>query len=97
VFAVSYTKTSPSSGQSDGSIYVQIFGTSTPPLSVTFTEVSTGAIKYSNSNLTIKEFTANNLAAGDYKLTMTDVGPGGTGCNFVNAQGVLLGDVTLYP
>lgn len=96
-FAVAWTKlTSPTSGQSDGSLRVQIFGTSNPPFSVTLTEVSTGAIKYSNSNLTATEFTANNLRAGSYKLHLTDIGLGGTGCNFVNAQGELLGDYTLF-
>ena len=94
VFTVAYTNTSPSSGQSDGSIYTQIFGTSTPPLSVTLKDATTQAVVYQNSNLTVKEFTASNLPAGDYKLSMTEVS---SGCNFVNAQGVLIGDVTLYP
>ena len=87
---------SPTPGQSDGSLRVQIFGSSTPPFSVTFKEVSTGAIKYSNSNLTATEFTVNNLSAGDYKLHLTDIGVGGSACNFVNAQGQLLGDYTMF-
>ena len=96
VFSWAGTLTPPTPGQSDGSLYIQVFGTSTPPISVTFTEVSTGIIKYSNPNLPVKQFTVNNLGAGNYKLAMTDIGPGGTACNFVNGQGELLGDYTIY-